>query len=97
MNAKEKAKTITARFKHLVDSEKAGERGFHYDYETKFENMKICASIVVDEIIEALKITTDHCTLNKLDASEVYDDIKYWREVSSQIALLESEHGCSPR
>jgi len=49
---------------------------------------KIHATTCVDEIIEALRITTGHCTLRKLDEQEVNSDIRYWEGVKKEIDLL---------
>ena len=46
------------------------------------------AKYVVYEIIEALKITTGHCTLNNLDWEEVRSDLMYWRGVEDEIEQL---------
>lgn len=47
------------------------ERGQKIDY----------ATIVVAKIFQAIKITTDHCTLSPLDLNGVRQDLKFWDEV----------------
>jgi len=59
----------------------------------KFENGRNketieCSKLVVDKIIEALKVTIGHCTLNTLDYHECMSDIKYWKEVKQEIEKL---------
>lgn len=49
---------------------------------------KECAVFTVEEIISAIKITTDHCELRKLDWHEVQKDFKYWQEVKTEIEKL---------
>lgn len=39
----------------------------------------------VDQIIKELKVTTGHCTLNKLDWHEVKSDLQYWERVKNEI------------
>jgi len=39
----------------------------------------------VKEIVEALKITTDHCELRKIDQNEVQKDFDYWGRVIQEI------------
>ena len=46
------------------------------------------AKYVVDEIIEALKITTGHCELRRLDQQEVQSDFDYWNKVKTEIDAL---------
>lgn len=49
---------------------------------------KTQAQFVVDEIIEALKITTGHCELRRLDQQEVQSDFDYWNKVKAEINAL---------
>ena len=49
---------------------------------------KAQAQFVVDEIIEALKITTGHCELRRLDQQEVQSDFDYWNKVKVEIEAL---------
>lgn len=42
----------------------------------------------VNEIIEALKITTGHCELRRLDQQEVNKDFDYWDRVKLEINNL---------
>ena len=46
------------------------------------------AKYVVEEIIEALKITTGHCELRRLDQQEVQSDFDYWDKVKAEIDAL---------
>lgn len=44
------------------------------------------AKYVVCEIVDALKITTGHLTINrKLERQELQDDFNYWKDVKSEI------------
>ncbi len=43
---------------------------------------------VVEQIVEALRITTSHCTLRKLDQHEVNNDFTYWQQVHDEIHKL---------
>lgn len=44
-----------------------------------------CAIIYVKGIIEAIKTTTGHLTLNKLEQTEVIKDLNYWRQVLTEL------------
>jgi hypothetical protein len=46
------------------------------------------ALICVDEIIDALKITTGHCELRRLDQQEVQSDFAFWEQVKTEIEAL---------
>lgn len=47
------------------------------------------AIVLVDEIIEALKITTGHLTINRLlERQEVQMDFDYWELVKKEIDKL---------
>lgn len=48
------------------------------------------AKYVVLEIIEALKITTGHCELRKLEWHEVQQDFNYWKDVKNELEKSES-------
>ena len=50
--------------------------------------VKKCAIIAVYTTMDALRTTTGHCTLRKLDAQEVYHDLQYWQEVVYKIEEL---------
>ena len=68
-------------------------QGFYHSFmygscEIDREQAKRTALICVDEIIEALKITTGHCTLRLLDRQEVQSDFEYWQEVKQEIERL---------
>lgn len=44
------------------------------------------AKYVVSEIVEALKVTTGHLTINrKLERQELQDDFNYWKDVKKDI------------
>lgn len=44
------------------------------------------AKYVVCEIVDALKITTGHLTINrKLERQELQDDFNYWRDVKNEL------------
>ena len=51
-------------------------------------DLKRKANVVVDEIIEALKITTGHCDLRRIDANEVVKDFQFWKEVKQEIERI---------
>lgn len=44
-----------------------------------------CAIINIESIIEALKVTTGHLTLNRLDTAEVEKDFAYWQQVLTEL------------
>lgn len=52
------------------------------------ERARQCAIVSVDEIIKALKVTTDHCELRKLDQQEVQMDFDYWTKVKHHLEKL---------
>lgn len=44
------------------------------------------AKYVVSEIVDALKITTGHLTINRtLERQELQDDFNYWRDVKTEL------------
>lgn len=49
---------------------------------------KLWASLCVDEIIKALKTTTGHLTLKRLDEHEVEKDFDFWKDVKKEIEKL---------
>jgi len=50
-----------------------------------FDDCKRNALICVDEIVGALKITTGHCELRRVDEQEVQSDFDYWKRVKKEI------------
>lgn len=49
------------------------------------------AKYVVSEIVDALKITTGHLTINRLlERQELQDDFNYWRDVKNELEKSES-------
>jgi hypothetical protein len=78
MNAKQKAVELVAKFTGLVECEIAGENGFKFSKDMQVDNAKICAKIVVDEIIK--------------DNPNIYDsdrlNWKYWTAVKLEIEKL---------
>lgn len=46
------------------------------------------ALIAVDQIIEALKVTTGHLDLSRSDVNEVAKDIMFWQDVRKEIEKL---------
>lgn len=46
---------------------------------------KKCAIVCVETLLEAIKITTGHCTLRSLDFQEVQMDLNYWEGVIAEI------------
>lgn len=81
MNHKEKAKELVNSFLSIKT------------YNTRPIDLtetqaKQCATISVDEIINALKITTGHCELRRLDEQEVQSDLDYWERVKKEIDKL---------
>lgn len=73
MNIKDKAKYIISNV-----LEKQGKHLFN-------ELDKALCLYIIDEIIESLKITTGHCSLNRLDEQEVNSDLNYWYKVKQAI------------
>ena len=55
---------------------------------TSSHEVKECALIAVDEVIEALKITTGHCQLRLIDYQECLKDFYYWQQVKEEIEKL---------
>ena len=84
MTAKEKAEELKKKFAFMYhDNGSAFVLGGNIGYIAKKG-----AIISVNEIIEAIKTTTGHCTLSSLDYHECMDDIKYWKEVIKEIDKL---------
>lgn len=52
------------------------------------DDCKSNAIVAVKEIIEALKITTGHCELRRLDEQEVQSDLDYWERIKKEIEKL---------
>lgn len=77
MKTREKAEEIYWKFYFATDSQ-----GYH---SASKERAKKQATICVNEIIEALKTTTGHCTLSLLDRQEVQSDFEYWDDVLEEI------------
>jgi hypothetical protein len=49
------------------------------------------AKYVVLEVIDAIKVTTGHLTINRaLERQEVLDDLNYWRDIKTEIEKLQS-------
>lgn len=81
MNAKQKAVELVAKFTGLVECEIAGENGFEFSKDMQVDNAKICAKIVVDEIIK------EYTTLPHF--GELYsENIDYWEKVKQEIAKI---------
>lgn len=78
---KGKAEELVNRFSVDVFSENKG-------WYTSIEESKDMAKSVVDEIVMALKITTGHCELRKIDAIEVKKDFQFWQEVKQEIESI---------
>lgn len=83
MNAKQKANEIANKFVTRSVFDMSNEQ-------LKEERViaKRNALICVDEIIDALKITTGHCELRKLDQQEVDSDFAFWDKVKTEIEAL---------
>ena len=83
MNSKQKANEIANKFVTRSVFDMSNEQ-------LKEERViaKRNALICVDEIIDALKITTEHCELRRLDQQEVQSDFDYWRKVKVEIEAL---------
>jgi hypothetical protein len=83
MNSKQKANEIANKFVTRSVFDMSNEQ-------LKEERViaKRNALICVDEIIDALKITTGHCELRRLDQQEVQSDFDYWRKVKVEIEAL---------
>lgn len=52
------------------------------------ENTKDIVRDVIDEIIDALKTTTGHGELRRLDQAEVEHDIKFWKRVKGYVKII---------
>jgi hypothetical protein len=78
MNSKQKAVELVAKFTGLVECEIAGENGFEFSKDMQVDNAKICAKIVVDELLK--------------DNPNIYDsdrlNWKYWTAVKFEIEKL---------
>jgi hypothetical protein len=83
MNSKQKANEIANKFVTRSVFDMSNEQ-------LKEERViaKRNALICVDEIIDALKITTGHCELRRLDQQEVQSDFDYWCKVKVEIEAL---------
>ncbi len=83
MNAKQKANEIANKFVTRSVFDMSNEQ-------LKEERViaKRNALICVDEIIDALKITTGHCELRRLDQQEVNSDFAFWDKVKTEIEAL---------
>ena len=83
MNAKQKANEIANKFVTRSVFDMSNDQ-------LKAERIiaKRNALICVDEIIDALKITTGHCELRKLDQQEVQSDFAFWEQVKAEIEAL---------
>ena len=76
MNAKQKAKELTDKILKAQGSKKL------------YPTDRTTAMLMVDEIIDALKITTGHCELRRLDLQEVNSDFAFWEQVKTEIEAL---------
>jgi hypothetical protein len=83
MNAKEKANKIANAMVTRSVFDMSND-----ELKTARIHAKAQAQFVVDEIIDALKITTGHCELRRLDQQEVQSDFDYWNKVKAQIEAL---------
>lgn len=83
MNAKEKANKIANAMVTRSVFDMSND-----ELKTARIHAKEQAKYVVDEIIEALKITTRHCELRRLDQQEVQSDFDYWNKVREEIDAL---------
>ena len=89
MRPKEKAKELVDKFAPYANGYLGSSMLTNTEYPQVIDkNAKEMAVITVDEIIEALEITTGHCDLRKLDAQEVQSDFKFWQEVKQEINKL---------
>jgi hypothetical protein len=81
MTIKQKAVELVAKFTGLVECEIAGENGFEFSKDMQVDNAKICAKIVVQEIMK------EYTTLPHF--GELYDEnINYWEDVKQDIEKL---------
>ncbi len=80
MKEVEKAKLLIQKF---ANHSMGGSRN------SNLNSAKNCALIAVDEIISAIKITTGHCELRRLDQHEVHSDLDYWERVKTQIEAVQ--------
>jgi hypothetical protein len=76
MNAKQKAKELTDKILKAHGSKKL------------YPTDRTTAILMVNEIIDALKTTTGHCELRRLDRQEVQSDFDYWNKVKVEIESL---------
>lgn len=81
MNAKQKAKELTDKVLKTQGSKKL------------YPTDKATVKLMVDEIIDALKTTTGHCELRKLDWQEVQSDFAFWEQVKTEIDTLSEYWG----
>lgn len=56
-------------------------KGFFADIDDTNQSAIFC----VKQIINAIKITTGHCELRRLDAQEVHSDIQYWNNILDEL------------
>jgi hypothetical protein len=78
MTPKEKAKELVERFSEYSHTEFISYRG-GYQLDTQIQNAKQCATIAVNEIIEATKQVVDRPDFNGI----VFNT--YWQEVKAEI------------
>lgn len=83
MTAQNKANEIAERFitKSVFDMD-------NDELKQQRISAKKDALVCVDEIVNSLKITTDHLTLKKSDLEEVQLDFVFWEDVKKAITKL---------
>lgn len=74
---------VSKKAQELYNKQVSIYGGVNSDREDK-RVIKSCI-FLIDQIIEALKITTGHCELRNLDWHEVQSDFKYWQQVKEAI------------
>lgn len=79
MTYKQKAEEIVLEASRTTGFEKSGHNWWI---------VRAIAKNQVDAIVDALKTTTGHCELRKLDWQEVQSDLAFWDKVKTEIGKL---------
>ena len=83
MSPQEKAKELIDKFRPYVDSEIAGETNFEYSKEQETTMALKCALIVVDEIIDEIKVNKRIDWLYERKGGEEF--LVYWYAVRDNL------------
>lgn len=79
MNYKQKAEQIVLEISEITGFRKSGHNWWMVISMAKNQ---------VDAIVDALKTTTGHCELRKVDWQEVQSDFAFWEKVKTEIDKL---------